>query len=115
MASETERRATQREALRMLRHPLALYIRSDAARRQRGSEEVAEDLDLPPVARERYVAAVDTVAAGRPLQPEAVRRVLDSLPATWSTPEERRVAELQNSREGREVLARIAKGSQSVY
>lgn len=115
MASENERRASEREALRMLRHPLALYIRTDAARRQRGSEEAAEDLDLPPVARERYLAAVDTVAAGRPLQPEAVRRVLDSLPATWRTPEERRVAELQNSREGREVLAQIAKGTRGVY
>jgi DNA-binding NarL/FixJ family response regulator len=87
----------------------------DAAKRQRGATEVAEDLGLTPSAREHYLQAVDTVAAGRPLQPEAVRRVLDSLPVTWSTPEERRVAELQQTREGREVLARIAKGSHGVY
>ncbi len=115
MESETDRRAVERESLRMLRHPLALYIRMDAAKRQRGAEDVAEDLGLPLSAREHYLQAVDTVAAGRPLQPEAVRRVLDSLPSTWRTPEERRIEQLQQTREGREALARIAKGSHGVY
>ena len=111
MTSDDERNRAHREAMRLLRHPIALHVRHDAARRRGGETEIGEGLNLTPAAREKYAQAVTSLVDRGQLQPEAVGDVLDALPAGWRSPEEQRVAQLMASREGRETLALMIRGS----
>lgn len=115
MASDDERNRAHREAMRLLRHPIAAHIRHDAARRRGGETDVGEGLHLTPAARDHYMQAVTSLVDGRPLQPEAVARIVDALPDGWRSPEEQRISQLMASREGRETLALMIRGSHSGY
>lgn len=114
MTTDSDRRRMQRRALALLRHPIALHARSEAAMRRGDATEVGSDLRLPPRARDAFRALVASLEDGRQLQPEAVAAVVELLPASWQSPEDARLSEMLATREGRDELARRIRGSHGI-